>query len=141
MNLRFVGDEHLTKLSEEVNDVSQEFLNQMKKIMIDSGGVGIAAPQVGYNIRVLLVQVTSGWVQEFINPEIIWSSYEKVEMYEGCLSIPGKEVLVNRPESVRVKFKDKYHMEKVWLMKGFEARVFQHEFDHLNGVLMTDYLL
>ena len=77
----------------------------------------------------------------FANPKIVWSSTEMVKMNEGCLSIPGVEGEVVRPESIRIKADDPFTGTPVEMeLTGLPARVFQHELDHLNGILFIDHL-
>ena len=78
-------------------------------------------------------------IQELINPTIIWSSERRVSMEEGCLSIRGHYVDILRPYMIGVKFMDIHGKYRRWKLKGLESRVVQHEIDHLDGVLMTDY--
>ena len=128
-----------TLITEEV----KELVRDLKDTMLSQNGVGLAAPQVGVNLRVIVVQLMSagklvGPVQEMINPVITSYSSEDVEIEEGCLSIPGKYLKIKRPHRIHVKFQDLSGKYKKWNLKGLEARVVQHEIDHLDGVLMTD---
>jgi peptide deformylase len=111
----------------------------MKETMIDANGIGLAAPQVGRNIRVIVVKLQYGDIQEMINPTIKWYSDHVVKVEEGCLSIPGKYIELIRPSKISVSFQDLSGKYKRWKLKSLEARVVQHEIDHLDGILMTDY--
>ena len=128
-----------TLLTEGVRDLVRD----MKETMLSLNGIGLAAPQVGVNLRVIVIQtVVTGKltapVQEMINPVITSYSSEDVEIEEGCLSIPGEYLKIKRPHRIHVKFQDLSGKYKKWNLKGLEARVVQHELDHLNGILMTD---
>lgn len=113
-------------------------LNDMKETLIDSGGVGLAAPQVGILRRVVLVD-TGEEILELINPTLIDTSGEQ-EGPEGCLSVPGKYGLVKRPYYAKVRAQDRngnwYEAEGEELI----ARCFCHELDHLDGILYTQVM-
>ena len=128
-----------TLITEGVRDLVRD----MKETMLSLNGIGLAAPQVGVNLRVIVIQtIVTGKltapVQEMINPVITSYSSEDVEIEEGCLSIPGEYLKIKRPHRIHVKFQDLSGKYKKWNLKGLEARVVQHELDHLNGILMTD---
>ena len=129
-----------TLITDEVRDLVRD----MKETMLTENGIGLSAPQVGVNLRVIVVQLMSagklvGPVQEMINPVITSYSDDSMEYEEGCLSIPGEYIRINRPRSIHVKFQTLSGKYKKWYLKGLEARIVQHEVDHLNGVLMSDY--
>ena len=118
-----------------------KLLDDMKETLIESGGVGLAAPQVGILRRVFLVDVgvEENEIVEFINPEIIETDGEQTGP-EGCLSVPGKYGLVTRPYYAKVRAQDRYG-------EWFEAegeeligRCFCHEYDHLDGILYTEIM-
>lgn len=112
-------------------------ISDMTETMIDAKGVGIAAPQVGIGLRVAIVNGRNGPFP-VINPRVVRRSIRTATEEEGCLSIPGVFGLVRRPKNVTVAYSDpegKNHQEKV---SGLLARVFQHEIDHLNGILFID---
>lgn len=122
-----------------MNDEVKTLVEDMKETMVFENGIGLAAPQVGVNLRVIVVKTLQDEIQEMINPTIIWFSERRVSMEEGCLSIRGQYVDVIRPYMIGVKFMDLSGKYRKWKLKGLEARVVQHEIDHLDGVLMTDY--
>lgn len=116
-----------------------KLLDDMKETLIESGGVGLAAPQVGILRRVFLVDVGAeeSEIVEFINPEILETDGEQYGP-EGCLSVPGKYGLVKRPMLVKVRAQDRFG-------EWFEAegeelvgRCFCHEYDHLDGIVYTE---
>lgn len=128
-----------TLITDEVRDL----VSNMKETMLAENGIGLSAPQVGVNLRVIVIQLMSagklvGPVQEMINPVITNYSDDTMEYEEGCLSIPGEYIRINRPRSIHVKFQTLSGKYKKWFLKGLEARIVQHEIDHLDGVLMTD---
>ena len=141
LNILHDGDEILKKLSCPVilDDEVREFIGSMKETMIDANGIGLAAPQVGRNIRVIVVKLQYGDIQEMINPSIKWYSDHVVKIEEGCLSVPGKYVELTRPSKISISFQDLSGKYRRWKLKSLEARIVQHEIDHLDGVLMTDY--
>ncbi len=112
---------------------------RMSGLMSDALGVGLAAPQLGISQRLLVYRVGQGApLIALVNPEIEWSSEEEETMEEGCLSIPGVAVDVGRPVHVRVRSADEHGEDQLVEASGLEARVIQHEMDHLDGVLILD---
>ena len=127
-----------------ITDEVRVLVKDMKETMLAENGIGLSAPQVGVNLRVIVVQLMSagklvGPVQEMINPVITNYSGDTMEYEEGCLSIPGEYIRIDRPRSIHVKFQTLSGKYKKWFLKGLEARIVQHEIDHLDGVLMSDY--
>lgn len=136
-------------------------LNKLSADMFDTmysaNGVGLAAPQIGLNIRVFVVDATPFSEKEdedddepdlslvdfkktFINPEILEESGKEWAFEEGCLSLPGIRGDVYRPERVKIRYRDLEWNEHVEEYDGMAARVIQHEYDHLLGKLFVDYL-
>lgn len=143
LGLKLIGDDCLRQVSEPVKEITNElfdFCDDLLDVMKESQGIGIAAPQVGRNIRLIIVQIKDGPAQVMINPRISWTSEKKVVLPEGCLSIPNEHRRIERPESIRVKFQDLEGDHKYWKLSGFDARVVLHEYDHLEGRLMTDHV-
>ncbi len=107
--------------------------------MRDSIGVGLAAPQLGISQRLLVYRIGSDApLIALVNPELEWHSDDAETLEEGCLSIPSVAVDVERPIHVRIRAKDEHGEERLVEASGLEARVIQHEMDHLDGVLMLD---
>jgi peptide deformylase len=124
---------------ERFDDALREEVRRMGVLMHDSIGIGLAAPQVGVSHRLLVYRVEpDSPVQPLVNPEVEWSSREQETMEEGCLSLPGVHVDVERPLHVRVTALDERGEPIVVEASGLEARVIQHEIDHLDGVLILD---
>ena len=115
-----------------------KLLDDMTDTLIDSGGVGLAAPQVGILRRVCLVEDSEGEILELINPEIIAKSGEQTGL-EGCLSLPGKFGMVKRPMKVRVRAQDRDGNEFEVEDEGLTARCFCHEIEHLDGHLFSEH--
>jgi peptide deformylase len=112
---------------------------RMGGIMNDAMGVGLAAPQLGVSQRLLVYRVgQDAPLIALANPELEWSSEDEEPAEEGCLSIPGIQVDVERPVHVRVRAQDEHGEDRVVEASGLEARVIQHEIDHLDGVLILD---
>ena len=140
------GEDCLTKVCRPVTDFDNRLhilLNDMAGTLLDSGGVGLAAPQVGILRRVCVVQNENDEIIELINPEIVYTQGEQTGL-EGCLSVPGKFGVVTRPEVVRVRAQDRdgnfFEVED----SDLTARCFCHEIEHLDGHLFvehTDHLL
>jgi len=117
----------------------------MKEAMFGADGLGIAAPQVGVDARVFLVVLgyksKNSKVVAMVNPEIVEFSEEKTMHEEGCLSLPGVYGNVERAKSVKVRFMDVEGLRMEMNLEGLDARVVQHEMDHLNGVLFVDKVI
>lgn len=122
----------------EIRDTkTQGLIDELMVTMIDENGVGIAAPQVGICRRIIIVEAPSG-VVAYINPEITSRSIRTVASVEGCLSVPGVSGVVKRHSSVKVKAKNRDGEEVEVKANGLLAIIFQHEIDHLDGILFID---
>ena len=133
------GDEVLRKKCRAVDKIDDRILtilDDMAETLYDSGGVGLAAPQVGILRRIVVIDVGEGLI-ELINPEIIEKDGE-VSDSEGCLSIPGKYGEVVRPAYVKVKALNRQGEEAEYEGTELLARAFCHEIDHLDGILYID---
>ncbi|GAB5519657.1 MAG: peptide deformylase [Rhodothermales bacterium] len=131
----------------------QQFIDDMIETMHGATGIGLAAPQVGEAKRLFIIDLTpfeKDYAEEgielppmpmvFINPEIVEESEEETEFEEGCLSIPDLRERVWRPEAVRLTYQDRHLAPHEIEVDGMMARVIQHEYDHLEGVLFTDLI-
>ena len=140
------GEECLAKVCRPVTEFNGRLhmlLDDMKDTLLDSGGVGLAAPQVGVLRRVCVVMNEDDEIIELINPEIIKTEGEQTGL-EGCLSVPGKYGVVTRPNVVRVRAQDRDGIFFDVEDEGLTARCFCHEIEHLDGHLFvehTDHLL
>jgi peptide deformylase len=124
---------------ERFDDALRAEIERMGELMNDAVGVGLAATQVGVLNRVLVYRVQQDSpVVALVNPEIEWKGGEEEIMEEGCLSLPAVLVDVERPIHVRVRARDDQGEEILVEATGLEARVIQHEIDHLDGVLILD---
>jgi peptide deformylase len=140
-------DPRLKKKSSQVkkiDDTVLRLLDDMAQTMYDAPGVGLAAPQVGYNLRVIVVDVEHNEegdrnLIELINPEIIVSE-GKMSSEEACLSIPGFTAEVKRKSNITVEGLNRYGKKVRIEAAELLARVFQHEIDHLDGILFVDRL-
>lgn len=128
--------EELTKLLEDLRDT-----------LVRSEGCGLAAPQIGVSLRVLIVDgdvmqdvypYLKGFKRAMINPEVIEESAEQCEYEEGCLSVPGVYCSVRRPVSMTVRYYDETFTEREETFDKFACRMIEHEMSHLEGVLFTD---
>jgi len=135
----------LRQISAPVRKVNKEIvklIQNMTSTMNENSGCGLAAPQVGVLKRVIVVLLNQQTDQEvllpMINPEIIFQSKQTYIDTEGCLSVPGYFDEVSRYENIIVKFLDKKGREQTLKLADLNARVVQHEIDHLNGVLFVD---
>lgn len=142
MTLILYPDKLLRTVCQPVQEITSDVeaaANSMLRYIVDNGGYGLAAPQVG-DTRRLFVTCLDAQQKVYINPEIQSYSEETQLMNEGCLSIPGFRKSIRRPSSVTIKYKDLQSKEICVTLSGLEAIVVQHEFDHLNGVLFVDHL-
>ena len=124
-------------LSEEETNQLRKLLEDMKETLLDARGVGLAAPQVGVLRRIVVVECEEGNVIELINPRII-ARAGKQEEAEGCLSVPGRWGITDRPRHVTVRAMDRYGNEFEVSGSDLLARAFCHEIDHLDGHLYTE---
>ncbi|MGN0526451.1 MAG: peptide deformylase [Acutalibacteraceae bacterium] len=143
-NIRVDDDPILRKTAREVtefNDRLFDLLDDMKDTMYQSGGVGLAGPQVGVLRRVVVMDVSEDRNDfiELINPEIISTEGEQTGV-EGCLSLPGLQGTVTRPNVVKVKALNRDGKWCIYKGEGLKARCFCHEIDHLDGILYKDKL-
>ena len=139
-DIRVIGDPVLREHARDVTEFDRglrKLAKRMIRTMHDAPGVGLAAPQVGVLQRLLVYDVDDD-PRVLVNPVLDEFSEEIAESDEGCLSVPGVTMPVERPESVRVRALDEYGEPVEFRAEGFEARVIQHENDHLDGVLIVD---
>ncbi|RMH64170.1 MAG: peptide deformylase [Calditrichaeota bacterium] len=144
--IRFAGDPVLrreTRPIEQFDDSLNKMIQNMIVTMHREDGIGLAAPQVGYSLKLCVVDISSIDEKEhpraFINPEIV-DSWGEDTVEEGCLSIPDVRDDVTRPEGIRLVYHDERGNRLEESYDGWMARVLQHEIDHLNGILFVDYL-
>lgn len=138
-NIRTLGDDCLRAISKEVTEITPkiaQLIEDMIETMYEANGVGLAAPQVGIRRRLVVIDVGDG-PMVLINPEILEVSGEQIGA-EGCLSVPGKQGTVKRPNYAKVKAFNE-NMEEV-IIEGEEllARCLCHEIDHLDGIVYVD---
>ena len=143
-------NELLRQVAKEVPQVTkkhQKLMKSMKETMLEAHGLGLAAPQVGVSERILIANFQYGEkvgdkcvIMALVNPEIIDHSDEEVMGEEGCLSLPEVFAPVKRYQEVTVKFLDEKGKEKFLQLSDLNARIVQHEIDHLEGKLFVDYL-
>lgn len=140
-------------LRKEAKDISpdypnlKELVNNMFETMYNADGVGLAAPQVGLDIRLFIIDLEplaeddpkyKGFKKVFINPQIVEYTGEVVKMDEGCLSIPGINESVEREETIRIQYLDENFVSYDEVYTDFFARCIQHEYDHIEGELFVD---
>jgi peptide deformylase len=121
----------------------QTLIPAMFATMYKAPGIGLAAPQIGKLLRVIVVDVAPDQTpapMALINPEVIAKSEEKATREEGCLSLPDQYAEVTRPAWVKVRYQDENGAKREVEAEGLLAACLQHEIDHLNGVLFVDYL-
>jgi len=125
--------------------------SDISKLMIDmldtmrhAPGLGLAAPQVGVNKRVIVVDACNksdiSSFYKIANPEIIWSSDDKKDHEEGCLSFPKYYEMISRPDKIKLKYLDENNETQVLEADGLLSVVIQHEIDHLNGIVFVDHI-
>lgn len=135
------GSEELRVVSERVEKIDDEIrgiLTDLVDTMKNANGVGLAAPQIGINKRIFVIEIEEGIIRKVINPEILELS-DEIEMNdEGCLSVPGIYKGVKRHKKLKVKYLNENGEEIIEEAEGLLARAFQHENDHLDAVLFVD---
>jgi len=145
-----IGTPVLRKVAQPISpgyEGLKELLNDMEDTMYHSDGIGLAAPQIGKSVRIFIIDATpleeddpslKHFKKVFINPKIVEYRGEKLLFNEGCLSIPTIREDVERESEVRIQYYDEdfnFHDE---VFDGIKARIIQHEYDHLEGILFTD---
>ena len=153
LELTELGDPVLRERAKEVENISdpgvQKLIDDMLATVIVVNGVGLAAPQVDSSLRIFVMSshpnprypdAPQQKPREIINPEIISKSEETEEDWEGCLSIPGIRGFVPRHNKIEVRYFDRTGAENTEILDDFLARIFQHELDHLNGIVFLDRL-
>ncbi|MCM1034536.1 MAG: peptide deformylase [Paludibacter sp.] len=144
------GQPVLRRETEEIDNTYPELpqlINDMFETLQQADGCGLAAPQIGRSIRLFIVDGSElaedypeckDFKKAFINPEILEESDDTVMFTEGCLSLPGISENVVRPKSIRIRYCDTDFNEHEEWLDGFAARIFQHEYDHLEAHVFTD---
>jgi len=144
------GNTVLRKVAEPINKDFPNLntlIDNMYETMYHAEGVGLAAPQIGLAVRIIVIDLAplkednpelGSFKLVMINPQIIEKSEEEVSGEEGCLSIPGIHESVVRAENIKIKYLDQNFQEHTDFFDGYKARVVQHEYDHLEGHLFTD---
>lgn len=141
-NLRINGDEVLRKKCKQVTEITPrdlQLIGDMKETMYKENGVGLAAPQVGILKRIIVIDVGEGPFA-VINPEILEKRGSQIDI-EGCLSVPGEQGRVERPNYVKVKGLNEEGEETIFEGEELLARAFCHEIDHLDGILFIDKIV
>ncbi len=142
LEIKKYPDPVLKKKAEPVKEITpeiKELIFNMKETLGPKRGVGLAAPQVGVLKRIIVIRAKDKLLA-FINPEIIKKSFRKISDTEGCFSFPGLWLKIKRAKTVRVKALNEEGKEVFIDAQDFLAMVFQHEIDHLNGVLFFERL-
>jgi peptide deformylase len=153
------GDPVLRKVGKDIGrdyPGLEELIENMKETMKNAQGVGLAAPQIGRDIRLFLIDASpfaenedldeeertflKGFKRTFINARIVEEEGDDWAFNEGCLSIPNINEDVYRQETIQVKYLDEQFIERQETLTGLAARIFQHEYDHIEGILFTDKL-
>ncbi|MDR0541928.1 MAG: peptide deformylase [Dysgonamonadaceae bacterium] len=140
-------------LRKETKDIPPNYpglsalLENMYETMYNADGIGLAAPQIGLEDRILVIDLApcakddpscAGFKKALINAHIVERDGEEVLMEEGCLSIPNIHENVPRPNRIRIQYLDENMQPHDEVYEGYKARVIQHEYDHLDGILFTD---
>ncbi|SMD35007.1 peptide deformylase [Reichenbachiella faecimaris] len=144
------GDPVLKREADEIEEGSIDVIklkDDMFETMYEASGIGLAAPQIGKSLRMFVVDGSpleeegmENFKKVFINPEIVWEEGEKWNFEEGCLSIPGIREEISRHAKLRINYLDENFVEHEEEFDGMKARIIQHEYDHIDGILFTDYL-
>jgi peptide deformylase len=144
--VRIIGDPILRKPAapiKQFDDKLSAFIDEMAEIMYRKDGIGLAAPQIGFDRQVIVVDVSpleeDKSLEHFVNPQIVSGEGESI-IEEGCLSVPNVRENVTRPAIIGLIWQDKTGAKKEAAFDGWMARAIQHEYDHLIGKLFVDYL-
>jgi peptide deformylase len=135
-------DKRLTTKSEIIQWITSDikaFAEEMMEVVKAKEGLGLSAPQLGRNIRLMVGYFFSATLTALINPRIVRKEHQKVIFREGCLSCPDKEIDISRAEVIMIVAENLNGDKIVKKISGISARIFQHELDHLDGKLITDY--
>ena len=128
----------------KVDGEIRTLIEDMLETMYDADGVGLAAPQIGVSLNVVVIDVAQkegkNEPQAFLNPKIVWASDETAKFEEGCLSVPEIWDDVERPARIKAEYLDRDGSKQVLEADGLLATCLQHEMDHLNGILFIDHL-
>ena len=143
MRIYKLGEEVLRKKAipvkeDEINDSLRETFNEMFETMLEADGVGLAAPQIGDSRRYFVIISDDEVRRVFINPQIIASSSDLCDYDEGCLSLPGFNETIKRPSKVTVQALNENGKPFTLEADGLLARIIQHEYDHLDGIVYID---
>jgi len=141
MKILTLGNELLRQKSEKIKKIDEEIANlakNMMEILVRDKGVGLAGPQVGILKRIFVVHVQGDEGRVFINPSILETSHKTEKFEEGCLSIPGIYANVIRSEAIKIQAWNEKGRPFTLEANGILARVIQHEYDHLEGILFLD---
>jgi peptide deformylase len=143
MRIITLGSDQLRQKAEKIDKINEDtaqLAGKMLEIVKTDKGIGLAAPQIGVLKRLFVVHIEGDIQRVFINPSILETSQETVKVEEGCLSIPGIYADVVRSESIKVQAWNERGKPFTLEASGLLARVIQHEYDHLEGVLFLDRL-
>jgi peptide deformylase len=147
LNIHLLGDRTLRQTAKRISKIDDELrqtVREMLQTMYSSDGIGLAAPQVGINKQLIVIDCElenpAAPPLVLINPEIKGYGQSICKDQEGCLSIPGVYMDVERPEQVKISYKDEHGRPRTLKADGLLARAIQHEMDHLHGVLFVDHI-
>ena len=140
LQIKIYPDPVLKKRAEDIKEITPEIrklAEDMRETIIDQKGVGLAGPQVGAPKRIIVVQTENG-PTVFVNPKIKKKAGGEESMQEGCLSLPGMWLEIKRAKKVEIEALDLLGKKIKVKAEGFMARIFQHEINHLDGILISD---
>ena len=145
LDLHYLGDRVLRQPAKRISKVDDQLRNTIKEMlqtMYSADGIGLAAPQVGINKQLIVIDIALDQPDKpplvLINPKIIKAGKDLCRSEEGCLSIPGVYLEVTRPEEIEVSYKNEQGKPCKLKATGLLSRAIQHEMDHLNGVMFVD---
>ena len=128
----------------QVDSHHREIIKEMYKVMYEENGVGLAAPQVGLDMRIFIVDPCAREEEKkpltMINPVLLSIDEQQVSYEEGCLSFPEHFAEIDRPNKLKIEYLDQDNKKQFLTTEGFTSRIIQHELDHLNGILFVDHL-
>jgi len=143
MQIITLGDEILRQKAEKIHIIDDEIINTAKQMLVilkRDKGVGVAGPQIGFLKRIFVIHIEGDEERVFINPSILETSHVTSKYEEGCLSVPGIYANVIRSESIKIQAWNEKGRPFTIEASGLLARVIQHEYDHLEGVIFLDHV-
>lgn len=141
--IRLYGNPILRKKCKDINThypSLKKMIEDMFETMDKAEGIGLAAPQIGQNVRLFIIDTSASMKKVFINSKVLKIYGKNYKSQEGCLSIPSLFEEIERPSHIEIEYYDEHWIKHKEILDGLNSRVIQHEYDHIEGKLFIDYL-